>query len=1488
MWVQLIFLLVLGEVLSADLDETDDSSRKILGSSVVTSVSVILDSGNGNKASFADAVGKPVAKPQMAKLASPIELLNPDRYEFYTFDESGDLVKRLMTMDEIKAIIATSGDDVFNIDNFSDIIPENRVNDIVSNVQNVLREEIEAHKMPDTNQLFDTPDVSDSWSMILPAIFGNSGEEIKAEKTATASTPETLVIGTTQTETTMTKSTSTTPTTAISPISSFTNYFTHPTSTDASHIEDRISAKTTTTSHVGLSTGTISSSNRNITTTKFVSSKPPSYNTTPTDSNEMSTTTESNILKVQIFPNSNTNSESPYITSITGGTQPDSEYVRISTPRPQPLLQSRISNTILEKTSPSVFTRVTAGITTKPSLPQASTLPIHSTKSPYRIPTQTSSFATKPTGPLTSTKTEPDVKINSTNNVKLTSQTIIEPTTEKENKIFHTSVLPSIADSTISQPTEKIYILLRPLTSTTRTTHVSTKPTSQSSHTTPSKTTIKDKITSYAENYFQTFNSNESTSTKSIFTIISEKPSVTVIPVTPQTISHFENNLTSAQPDVQYVSNISDSKTNSYKETSKPTSLQTDGYVVTTISAEILSKDSTSKNVNSTNYTDQTTPSISYKQQDVANVSSTLASTTSEQQNTGSLFKNKHESSTATQSDYSKTTESTPYSTEVGQTSSDDAQTTEPLSTFTGIQKDILEKLLLSSTNVYEINSAVTQDLTYPAETTSLSGETSTDYPSSESISPVQVNPTLIESLGQLLAQAVANVSDIIPENAKLNNQYGNDPLGSTTTSKAESFDPSSNFYQPTTYLQNYESTKSSIDAGNTEEGLIPSTENVYAGGNTLLNKFNNFDDDQHVINISIFKNQNSSKPAKADLSLEIDYDLLSLNHTEMQKLSTGIQDASTIPFDSKISTQSTTPAASTPNIENEFTNFFNMNTSSATTHEGHYTLTTLDRTTNSNAEFTTHLDETAATEKITYGPTTSVTTTTMNSTWMSPSLNESEDSWTLVSTIAPHGKVPTIDRKPTLAPILEPTPTVNLEVNPMQGFGLEESTAKLDADVYQFVQLCNELAFGFWKSVTTGISSARSVIVSPFAATSLLAMVFLGARGSTSGEMNEILKLDNMVTFNPHLTFKSVTESILTGPDTGVATSAIVRQLYSDRSKEKILNFYKERAKFFYDGHVEEVSFKAVGDTIRRRTNLLIKKHTNGKIQEFLKDGSVRVRPPLAAISGSVMQTDCTKGSINDRDGEIHFVVFPSIKQKRLIPIPAIVYREGFLAGYEPSLDATAVALGDKDNTISFIFVLPGRQGINALGDGLSRLEKRLVESSFQKGAWARLLRTLVPRPELEVQIPRFSHRSIINATAALKHMGLTTLFDINKADLRGLNGVAHDLHLSDMLQFNHFSLCGNANTGHGHHSEYYPATARRSLRKHRRLDQFEQQKILHDDPLYIINYLSLPLNLRPRQARVPQIPRLRLDRPFLYFVRHNPTGFILHMGRFNPRLIP
>lgn len=235
-------------------------------------------------------------------------------------------------------------------------------------------------------------------------------------------------------------------------------------------------------------------------------------------------------------------------------------------------------------------------------------------------------------------------------------------------------------------------------------------------------------------------------------------------------------------------------------------------------------------------------------------------------------------------------------------------------------------------------------------------------------------------------------------------------------------------------------------------------------------------------------------------------------------------------------------------------------------------------------------------------------------------------------------------------------------------------------------------------------------------------------------------------------------------------------------------------------------------------------------------------------------------------------------MRQRRLVPIPAAVWRSDFIAGYDPELDATAVSIGNTNQVISTIFVMPGQQGHSAPGDVLLRLEARLLDTSYMPQTWTQLLRSMLPRPNLEVQIPRFSHKSIINITNSLKKMGLKEMFDSKKSDLRGLTGSKHNLYFSDILQVNEFTNCGESQQLH---MEMYPSYNEtdyqmEQLRSYR---YFEEQRR---------RYTHIPLPLRPRQARLPDVARLRFDRPFLYFVRHNPTGLILHMGRFNPKLLP
>lgn len=207
-------------------------------------------------------------------------------------------------------------------------------------------------------------------------------------------------------------------------------------------------------------------------------------------------------------------------------------------------------------------------------------------------------------------------------------------------------------------------------------------------------------------------------------------------------------------------------------------------------------------------------------------------------------------------------------------------------------------------------------------------------------------------------------------------------------------------------------------------------------------------------------------------------------------------------------------------------------------------------------------------------------------------------------------------------------------------------------------------------------------------------AMLFLGARGRTSGEINDMLKIDDIVTFNPHAMLHNITESINDKSNDIVYSNVFVRELISERSKGSILPFFKEKVNQFYSGSIEVVNFSNVNDVIRRRINALMKRNTGGKTNEFLKSSNVWVKPPLAGVSANLFEADCSKASKKDRDGEMFFQVLPAIRQRRLIPIPAAVWKSGFTAGYDIELDATAVAIGHSKNVVSLIFVMPGQQG--------------------------------------------------------------------------------------------------------------------------------------------------------------------------------------------------
>ena len=113
---------------------------------------------------------------------------------------------------------------------------------------------------------------------------------------------------------------------------------------------------------------------------------------------------------------------------------------------------------------------------------------------------------------------------------------------------------------------------------------------------------------------------------------------------------------------------------------------------------------------------------------------------------------------------------------------------------------------------------------------------------------------------------------------------------------------------------------------------------------------------------------------------------------------------------------------------------------------------------------------------------------------------------------------------------------------------GIEATSNELKRAEKAFVTINNDLGLNMFKATLEDPEHGKSnLIFSPLSATTLLAMVFLGARGVTSWQINELLRLDEMITFNPHLMYRSITDDLVSDSSKGFI-SACVKQMAVDK----------------------------------------------------------------------------------------------------------------------------------------------------------------------------------------------------------------------------------------------------------------------------------------------------------------------------------------------------
>jgi serpin B len=251
-------------------------------------------------------------------------------------------------------------------------------------------------------------------------------------------------------------------------------------------------------------------------------------------------------------------------------------------------------------------------------------------------------------------------------------------------------------------------------------------------------------------------------------------------------------------------------------------------------------------------------------------------------------------------------------------------------------------------------------------------------------------------------------------------------------------------------------------------------------------------------------------------------------------------------------------------------------------------------------------------------------------------------------------------------------------------------------------------------------------------------------------------------------------------------------------------------------------VDFKKAPDFVRDRMNGWVFEKTSGKIQDFIHedwiDSSMRM------VLGSAISFKASWMAPFDRALTKEETFTAPGHEKTKVPF---VHRTGFFQ-YAKEPDFQVVELPFLDGELSFVILLPSH------ASHLANLDQSLKVETLER--WLNELSL----KEVSLSIPKFDVTTSIDISDQLKLLGVTDAFQDEVADFSGMTGT-RDLTLSRV---------------------------------------FHKTQFLFSEEGTEAGSVAGPIASRGLASDSNPIP-FKVDRPFLFLVRHRASSVILFLGK-------
>ncbi|MDB6112315.1 MAG: proteinase inhibitor serpin [Pedosphaera sp.] len=355
------------------------------------------------------------------------------------------------------------------------------------------------------------------------------------------------------------------------------------------------------------------------------------------------------------------------------------------------------------------------------------------------------------------------------------------------------------------------------------------------------------------------------------------------------------------------------------------------------------------------------------------------------------------------------------------------------------------------------------------------------------------------------------------------------------------------------------------------------------------------------------------------------------------------------------------------------------------------------------------------------------------------------------------------------------------------------------------------------------------NLVLSPFSVGTALAMASAGARGETARQMASALHLpdDHDHTHSGFLEWlKEMNETNASSCQLVIANSLWVQHGASLKGS------FKKVVHDQYDAMLGEVDFKNSPDAARKQINAWIAAKTRGKIPDLIEPDAVHSQTDLVLANAIYF-----KGRWEipfDPEATKHLPFRPAPGET--VSVPIMHATRDFRYAETATLQALEIPYSDAQNLyeeppyasnrFSMVILLPTQ------ADDLPKLERELTAIQLDR------LRAQGRSMAVSVSLPKFKINSGFRLKAMLQAMGISHAFSAGRADFSAITGSR-----SLSIEFvRHQAQVDIDESG----TEATGATA------------VGETHGFHMAP-----------------------PQFNADHPFLFLIRHNPSGTILFIGR-------